>query len=679
MIDNDDIIRFAWLARTDLRAPNEYDEVVPPWFTIWCAVQGRRDHPACFAGMDFTDLELLYPLPDVRRHGYFGMSPLLAYLLERRADLRAEFAVETDQGLWAALAWLYVHGLVEHAMIELVPRQIVNALDEVPEILKPWIPVAAHQQAPTWLMFFAWRCSAELQAAFDLRSQAGQAALVAWFVCEGAASLGLTSLLTPRWRHWMSRPVSLTRQDDVAIPVAGWLMWKRRSDLQRAFDITTLQGRTDLSRWSQSMAEVETALAWIAGRSPRVRAASRAQRLHPVRPFGVNLVGFAFGELGIGEDIRMAVAACEQAKIPFSIVNICPGNQLRQADRELDAFVDQANHGAEEAPYAVNIFCLTAFDTARVLLERGKSFFEGRTNIGWWPWELPVWPRTWNTVFKLVDEVWAATEFTQRMYTRAMDSVPHPVTVSLMPMAVCVARVSAITRAQLGLPDARRLYLYVFDFNSYLERKNPQAVLKAFLHAFPDDRRDVGLVLKTMNSDPENERWRDFVAECQRHEGVFLLNTTLDRRDVLGLIQCCDVYISLHRSEGFGRTMAEAMCFGKPVIGTNFSGNVDFLQEATGFPVQWSVRGVLPGEYPFVTAADNAWWADPEPADAAKQILAALKEVGNDAFRDRIRTQALARFSPANVGVRMRRRLEDLFSAGALAASAHRRSMPVAK
>jgi hypothetical protein len=93
------------------------------------------------------------------------------------------------------------------------------------------------------------------------------------------------------------------------------------------------------------------------------------------------------------------------------------------------------------------------------------------------------------------------------------------------------------------------------------------------------------------------------------------------------LIKACDAYVSLHRSEGFGRTLAEALLLGKPVVGTNFSGNVDFLTEETGFPVLWKRRELAPGEYPFVTVSDHAWWAEPDIADAARQMRAARLSV----------------------------------------------------
>ena len=378
------------------------------------------------------------------------------------------------------------------------------------------------------------------------------------------------------------------------------------------------------------------------------------------RPFGLNLIGFAFGELGIGEDVRMAAAACEAAGIPYSVVNIHPGEHLRQADRSLADRVC-SNRDGSEAPYAINVFCLTGFDTARVALERGAPLFEGRFNVGWWPWELPVWPGDWGIAFSLVDEVWAATEFTREMYTKAAAlASPNPTPVMLMPLAACVARVTPMTRRQLGLPEKRFLFLYVFDFNSYLARKNPFAALKAFQQAFDAGDQSVGLVLKTMNSNPANPVWKRFVRECSRDARIVLIDKTMDRGEVLGLIKSCDAYLSLHRSEGFGRTLAEAMLCGKPVIGTDFSGNVDFLGPDVGFPVEWKPTAVRELAYPFVTAADAAWWAEPNLGSAAARMKDARTAAASAGFAMAVTSFAQTQFSQTSIGTNIFDRLINI-------------------
>jgi glycosyltransferase involved in cell wall biosynthesis len=371
------------------------------------------------------------------------------------------------------------------------------------------------------------------------------------------------------------------------------------------------------------------------------------------RTFGVNLIGFAFGELGIGEDLRMAALACEEAGVPFKVLNIDPGKHLRQADRLVGS---HCTDDVADLPYSINLFCLTGFDTLRVYAEKGLDLFEGRYNIGWWPWELPVWPQRWTAAFTVVDEVWAATRFTQKMFRESCDK---PVT--LMPLPVSVARLKKVTRQSLGLPTRRFLFLYVFDFNSYLARKNPHAAIEAFQKAFPAEDGSVGLVLKTMNSRANSEAWHQFTAVCAADPRILLLDRTLDREVVLGLVDACDAYVSLHRSEGFGRTLAEAMLLGKPVVGTDFSGNTDFLTSETGYPVKWTKRAVEVGEYPFIEAGDGAWWAEPDVAHAASLLREAYGAAGSP-WALQLPQQIGAQFSAKAIGLRMHALLRRRFN-----------------
>jgi glycosyltransferase involved in cell wall biosynthesis len=255
----------------------------------------------------------------------------------------------------------------------------------------------------------------------------------------------------------------------------------------------------------------------------------------------------------------------------------------------------------------------------------------------------------------VIDEVWAATTFTQTMYQQATS---QPVT--LMPLPVCINRIIKVSRAAMGLPEDKILFLYVFDFNSYLERKNPQAAISAFLKAFPNKNTQVGLVLKTMNSDADNPDWKRFKALCLADSRIILLEKTLDRGEVLGLIECCDVYLSLHRSEGFGRTPAEAMLFGKPVIATDFSGTVDFVTQQSALPVRWTKKTVEEGEYPFVIQKDKAYWAEVDIHHAAERMQFAVKVANHSTMQARTKQFAQQQFSLIRIGNLMKTRLNDI-------------------
>jgi glycosyltransferase involved in cell wall biosynthesis len=308
--------------------------------------------------------------------------------------------------------------------------------------------------------------------------------------------------------------------------------------------------------------------------------------------------------LGIGEDLRMAVAACQAAGIPYRVLNVNAGKELRQADQELSS---QVNSSKDQAPYAINIFCLPIFDlVSRIFLAQGPEVFRNYYNIGWSPWELSVWPKAWKGAFDLLDEVWAGSSFSLAMYQKTTLKPCY-----LMPLAASVERVQTFARKHFKLPIKPFLFLYVFDFNSHLNRKNPSALITAFQKAFPINDRSVGLVLKIMNANPENPVWMAFLNDCKADSRIKIIQQTMDRPEVLGLIKVCDAYVSPHRAEGFGRTLAEAMLFGKPVVATNYSGNASFMDPELTLPVQYDLVSLSQGDYHFIQAEDKAIWAEP--------------------------------------------------------------------
>jgi glycosyltransferase involved in cell wall biosynthesis len=256
-------------------------------------------------------------------------------------------------------------------------------------------------------------------------------------------------------------------------------------------------------------------------------------------------------------------------------------------------------------------------------MQKGASAFEGYHNIGWWPWELSVFPKAWQPhAFKLVDEVWASSTFLEEMYKRSTDKPVH-----LVPLAVSVDRIKRHPRKYYELPENKYLFLYVFDFNSSVARKNPMAAVNAFKQAFPQTDKTVGLVLKTMNVNPENPEWKEFLAYCEEDKRIHVLTETMDRPDVLGLIDCCDAYVSLHRAEGFGRTIAEAAQLGKPIIATEYSGNIDFNNVIKPFSIDYKLIKIKRFQYTWIEENDNAHWAEPDVEEAAQMMK---KSVGVD-------------------------------------------------
>ncbi len=567
--------QFAWLLRPDLRkAFASKDDV---GFDEWWLIKGRQEFPGWKNSITPTELEVLFSSSSKATIAGVEIEvPKVASLLAKyRPDAVKEFVKDGKLQNELFFAWVVVRGLSEHQLVEHAPRGLVAALDQP---ISETSSKESEESVPsaTLLMYLLWRLMDEkTQEARNLFTANGRLAFLGWYFGV-VDTLGIEHLIAGRWRAWVQSP----------------------------------EGETALSKQKIKVSQLK----WINPKTPSKLETCAKQT---DKPFGLNIYGFAYGELGIGEDLRMAVECCEAAGIAYHVVNVDAGD-ARQADLHLKGKVSD---GTELPPYNTNLFCLPAFDTvSRVFMQKGAAVFEGYRNIGWWPWELAVFPKAWKPyAFELVDEVWASSTFLEDMYKQATDKP-----VKLVPLAVSVARMKPYPRKHYGLPEKKFLFLYIFDFNSSVARKNPMAAVQAFKQAFKPSDNTVGLVLKTMNTKPNNPEWQAFLKECQTDKRIQLITETQDRPEVLGLINACDAYVSLHRAEGFGRTLAEAMLLGKPVIATNYSGNVDFMDEHITFPVNFSQVELHPNDYQWVDSIDESVWADADIEHAAMQMTSAI-------------------------------------------------------
>lgn len=356
-------------------------------------------------------------------------------------------------------------------------------------------------------------------------------------------------------------------------------------------------------------------------------------------PFGVNLFGYAKGELGIGEEIRMVALALKAQNIPFCIVNVQLGSKVSQQDTSAETWVVNQPH------YAINIFCTTGIEQVRYACTHGLDVFNNRYNIGLWPWELPTWPTSCTYTYAMVDEIWGISHYTANAYRNAQ----RPVYAMTLPVTVDL--VSQETRADFGLPEKDYLFVFSFDFNSKLSRKNPAGVIHAFQRAFPLNKRlAVGLVIKASHATNNNKEWRRIKAMIKADPRIHVIDVTLRRPQLLALFRCCDCYVSLHRAEGFGLVLAETLLLDKQLIATGFSGNMDFCTDERVGLVRYKKREMNPREY---FHASGQSWAEPDLEHAAelmRQIYANPKRVIPNEFD----------FSPATVGAKYASRLHEI-------------------
>jgi glycosyltransferase involved in cell wall biosynthesis len=363
--------------------------------------------------------------------------------------------------------------------------------------------------------------------------------------------------------------------------------------------------------------------------------------------FGINVVGHVKGEFGLGESARAQIRSIKAANIPYVISNIDSRDH-----RSLDSSF-QTQEFTDENPYIINLLNFNAEAMPEFLDLRGSTYLEGKYNIGYWAWELPIFPREWEWIFQFYDEIWVPSSYC----AESLSSI-SPVPVVKIMHSIDLPPPS-LDREAIGYPKDKFIFLFVFDFHSTLARKNPIAVIEAFKQAFERSNPDVLLVIKFSNG----HRYPDqveLVKNVAAGYPIQFIEGHLRKDEVNALFYNCDCYVSLHRSEGFGLTMAESMYYGKPVIATNYSANVEFMNVGNSFLVKYDMVDI---EENVGSYQKGNTWADPDIEQTAclmhyvfhnyEQAL----QVGARASRD-----VRAKLSPQAIGRRLRERVENIVS-----------------
>lgn len=376
----------------------------------------------------------------------------------------------------------------------------------------------------------------------------------------------------------------------------------------------------------------------------RVRALLPAQSAPSGPPtFGVNLSGPLRSVTGLGQGARSVARVLQAAGVPCVLDN-WTGEWTAWSEHSDDRY-------DLRQPYAVNVIHANADELEGYVRLRGEARLAGRYNVGIWNWELSTFPERWKRQFAHLQEVWTPSRFTRDSIASA-----SPIPVHVMPYAVEAPPdlPGHVTRALFGLPARAFCFLFAFDLWSYAERKNPLAVVRAFRQAF-GDRRDVHLAVKCLHA---HDRPRDMGAVMAALDGapnVSLILSTLSGAEMRGLVAQCDAFVSLHRSEGFGLPLAEAMLAGKPVIATAYSGNVDFMTPDNSLLVDYRLVPIERDHGPYRRGAE---WADPDPEHAARsmQMLVDDRDLSRR-LGERARRDIERDLSVEAVGRRMRERL----------------------
>lgn len=333
------------------------------------------------------------------------------------------------------------------------------------------------------------------------------------------------------------------------------------------------------------------------------------------------IVGHLFAPIGRGEDARAAFRSFKTVGFPLHVRDIFVDYYSdSDIERELDGNI------VGELSETMNIFFINGNEVDIVLNQFKEDLPAGAYNICYPAWELSNYPRDWAEQLERFDEVWAQSRF---VYESLKQALSKPV--YYLPLASQVGLSSFLDRRYFSIPESAYVFLFFFDFTSFIDRKNPFAVLSAFEKVCRErPLEDVRLVMKIGGAVQRQEDRDRFMVEIEGskyRDKLIIIDKSLGNNEIKNLVRCCDCFISLHRSEGFGRGMAEAMCLGKPVIATDYSGNLDFMNEENSCLVRYKLIPVREGQYPY---PEGQVWAEPDVDHAVEymQQLIADKDYG---------------------------------------------------
>jgi glycosyltransferase involved in cell wall biosynthesis len=504
----------------------------------------------------------------------------------------------------------------------------------------PWVTRLGHK---------LYQARPDLQQAFpDLTGEQGKR-FADWYVHSVAEQAGFDDCFIEPVRHALSQLGNDEQPAGIAQRSRRWLnrtlyrvAWRYRH-LVRPLVPAALRQKLHvrlverLAPPSPPADTAETASHGLVGRGDK----------DPARPWGVNLYGYLHAESGIGQSARSNIHNLQAAGVPLAVVDFRKGN-ISRMEATIPADL------ATEPRHNINLFHVNADQTESAIEHLGGSVLAGCYNIGYWAWELSEFPDKWLSALQLLDEIWVPSEFCREAIAAKAD-----IPVVCMPHSIAAERPApTASRRQFKLPESATVFLTMYDALSVPERKNPEAAINAFLKARESEEIDAHLAIKVSNLDQTPDHGSSLRALAKASGHITLIEGYLDRSAVFQLIQSCDAFLSLHRSEGFGLGLAEAMLLGKVAIATDWSGNRQFMNASNSLLIPSELVPLTRDYGPYAAGQS---WAEPDAEQAVDAILRCCREPDlRRALGERARETIATEFSEAAVGARILARLQAI-------------------
>jgi len=512
-----------------------------------------------------------------------------------REDLKETFKDPLNEDYEAFVFWwinnhdginIFSHNLYEHFIKEEHKLNIKNT--------------GAVSSEPTALMKLIWNNREYLQSLFPKGLKEDSNLYWNWWLNGGADEYDVANKIPLE--------INTELKTENIIQLLVDIFWGNRKDLQETFKAPLNEDYEDFISWwinnytkeypsqyNKNEVQIEALIT-----TKNISLESKGFEKNKI---SVALIGHPTGIFGLGEDARLIKKSLEFVGINVDAYIANPNINTKQTSINTAKNLDEY-----ESIYDCNIFCIPAFDMLGLALDYDLKIFTSTINIGVWQWELSKFPDEANFSFELVHKVLSISDFAATSISKNTTKDVHSISLPIIKETF-----KKRNRQYFSLPENNFLYFFSFDGGSFINRKNPLAIIESFQRAFKEES-DVGLIIKVMNAPESSDLWNECIRRSLCDKRIFIINKSLDRSDFLALLNNSDIIISLHRAEGFGRLMAEAFIYGKTSISSSYSGNLEYMNEENSYLVNGKVIPLFRGDYLF---SNNKEWFEPNINHAA--------------------------------------------------------------
>jgi glycosyltransferase involved in cell wall biosynthesis len=416
---------------------------------------------------------------------------------------------------------------------------------------------------------------------------------------------------------WLNRQVPESGRLNVSL----FDVWQGRPDLQLAFPFATTTQALNLFKWAHKFG-VDEGVINEGSITIFDNALDNSAKVVFSNDLGVNISGYFKGEFGVAQSARLLATASKASGMQVSMLN-----NSETISRQLENF----ETGELNTLYSVTIGVVNADQFSVWRNSLPAQLNTSSKFVGVWAWEVETFPKNSHEACELVDEIWAVSNFVKDAISSHTEKPIY-----VVPTPIIAPKVKdKLDRKAIGLKENEIYNLFIFDYFSVFHRKNPLDLVAAHIMAFPD-QLGPKLVIKSINGElnrNQNDQLKDAVSG---RNDIIIVDSYLSREQLHSLLNECQTYISLHRSEGYGLTIAEAMSLGKPVIATAYSGNLDFMKSDNSILVPFKFVTVGNQAFPY---PEDSRWAQPDIEFAAN----AMRELSLDeGLRTRLGSKAKA-------------------------------------